>query len=232
MVIIKLPFQKIKVERIPNLIVEQIRREIITGKLKPGDYLPPELELAEKFKVSRTSVREALQILEGFGVIERRKREGTIIRQVTIEDLAAIYIPKPEDETMLDLFEARIALECAAVKLAVERASNEEIEELEMTVSWMFRDPKSSAENDIVFHIMLARLSHNQVIANLVQSLKKTMDKIQVIIPSPEDIPKVIEEHRGIVDAIKKRDAELAQQRIIDHIRGVMKNWENLKNKE
>lgn len=215
-------FSKIKKERVPHLIVEQIRRKIITGKLKAGEYLPTELELAQEFEVGRSSVREALQLLEGFGVIERRRRKGTIIRNVTIEDLAEVYVPKPEQETLMEVLEAREALENIIIKLAVERASNEEIIELEKTLDWMFENPESSAENDVVFHIMLAKLSQNEVMVNIVKSLKKTMEKNMNTNYDRDQAMKIINEHREIVKAIKERNVELA-------LECMKKHWETSK---
>lgn len=212
-----LEFVEVKTKNIPHLIVEQIRKKIIVGSLVPGDKLPPETELAEMFGVSRSSIREALKILEGFGVIERRKRGGTFIREVTIDDLANIYTPKPEKDTMLDLLEARELIEMEIIRLIVERASDEELKELEQMNKWMKNDLKKFAENDIVFHIMLGRMSKNNVLSSIVNSIKKATDKIYSTPLDEDQLSTVLSEHTNIINALLERDIEGAQNEMRKH---------------
>src|SRR5207253_9164354 len=77
----------IKSTRIYEEIVRQVKQMIAEGRLKSGDRLPPERDLAEKFVVSRSSVREALRALESLGLVEIRAGEGTVVRQVSVESL-------------------------------------------------------------------------------------------------------------------------------------------------
>src|SRR5512132_1561450 len=77
----------IKSTRIYEEIVRQVKQLIAEGRFKSGDRLPPERELAEKFVVSRTSVREALRALESLGLIEIRAGEGTFVREMSVESL-------------------------------------------------------------------------------------------------------------------------------------------------
>ena len=77
----------IRSTRIYQEIVRQVKTMIAEGRLKSGDRLPPERELAEKFVVSRTSVREALRALESLGLLEIRPGEGTFVREVSVETL-------------------------------------------------------------------------------------------------------------------------------------------------
>jgi len=228
----KLNFEEIKTERIPYKIVNQIKRQILEGKINPGEHLPTELELAEKLNVSRNSVREAFQILESLGIIERRKREGTIIRLITKEELESIYIPKPEEETLLDLLETREILEVNVVKLVVERASKEEINELEKILEWMKKDSEDLTKfsnTDIIFHITLARISQNQVIANIIHSLRKRMQNLQSRTLETLRIFEIIDEHQKIVDAIKSRNSEEAQKFMKYHLEKVKFALQKLK---
>src|SRR5262249_34947563 len=77
----------IKATRVYQEIVRQVQAMIAEGRLKSGDQLPPERDLAEKFVVSRTSVREALRALESLGLVEIRPGEGTFVREVSVESL-------------------------------------------------------------------------------------------------------------------------------------------------
>ena len=123
----------IKSTRIYEEIVRQVKAMIAEGRLKGGDRLPPERDLAEKFVVSRTSVREALRALESLGLVEIRPGEGTFVREVSvealIEPLALLMVS--QREAIGELFEARRLLEPALAALAASRATPEEIQEME-----------------------------------------------------------------------------------------------------
>src|SRR3989475_9145520 len=123
----------IKSTRIYEEIVRQIKGMIAEGRLKSGDQLPPERELAEKFVVSRTSVREALRALESVGLIEIRPGEGTFVRQVPLDALVGplALVMTSQREAIGELFEARRVLEPAIAALAAGRATPEEIHEME-----------------------------------------------------------------------------------------------------
>jgi DNA-binding FadR family transcriptional regulator len=119
--------EPIKSTRIYEEIVRQIKGMIGEGRLKSGDQLPPERDLAEKFIVSRTSVREALRALESVGLIEIRPGEGTFVREVSVdalvEPLALVLVS--QREMIGELFEARRLLEPAIAGLAARRARDE-----------------------------------------------------------------------------------------------------------
>jgi GntR family transcriptional repressor for pyruvate dehydrogenase complex len=215
----QLSFVEVKKEKIPQSIVVQFRQNLMEGRLIPGQRLPSEIKLAEMFGVSRSSLREAMQTLEGMGMIERRKRGGTTIRQITLEDLVGIYTPKSEDETLFDLLETREVLEVSVVQLAVRRASTEELEELEKLIVWMEEEPEQAARADILFHIALARISQNQVMTNIIKSLKEIMFKLQdKTFFYPGRLQEIITEHRLILNAIKAKDEQLAQECMRQHL--------------
>src|SRR5438477_1312115 len=123
----------IKSTRIYEEIVRQIKAMIAEGRLKSGDQLPPERDLAEKFLVSRTSVREALRALESVGLIEIRPGEGTFVKEVSVEALVEplALVLLSQREMIGDLFEARRMLEPVIAGLAARRASREEVTEME-----------------------------------------------------------------------------------------------------
>lgn len=219
----------IVVEKIPQFIVTQIKKNLIEGTLKPGQCLPSELKMAEMFGVSRSSIRDALQTLEVMGVVSRKKRGGTIIRHVTVEDLAGIYSPKPEQETLFDLIETREALEIAVVKLVAQRAESSDIAELEQLIKWMEEKPEQAASADIAFHLALARISKNQVMITIIKSLKETMQKLQdKTIYYPGRLEDILSEHKQILEAIKQRDEERAQEKMAVHLAHVHKLLESI----
>src|SRR5919204_1811477 len=131
--------------RIYEEIVRQIKSMIAEGRLKSGDQLPPERDLAEKFVVSRTSVREALRALESLGLVEIRPGEGTFVREASvealIEPLALLMVS--QREAIGELFEARRLLEPSLAALAATRATPEEIQEMERILEEQAREVMS-----------------------------------------------------------------------------------------
>src|SRR3989449_1381053 len=125
----------IKSTRIYEEIVRQVKQLIAEGRLKSGDQLPPERDLAEKFVVSRTSVREARRALESLGFVEIRPGEGTFIREVSVEALIEplALVMASQRGAIAELFEARRLLEPAIAALAAGRATPEELSEMERT---------------------------------------------------------------------------------------------------
>lgn len=219
---IKLKFEGVAVEKISQNIVEQIRKKLINGSLQPGEVLPSEENLSKIFGVSRSSIREALQILEIQGIVDRKKRSGTVIRKLSILEMANIYLPRSDEESLLDLMETREILEVAIVELVSERASPKDVQELENLLGWMENNPEEAAEADVAFHLALARMSRNEVMFNIVKSLKGTMDRLQErTIYLPGRLEHVFVEHRKIIESIKSKDPELAKIYMKRHLRKV-----------
>lgn len=169
-----------------------------------------------------------MKILEGFGIIERQRRGGTFVRQITIEDLATIYTPKPEKDNLLDLLETRESLELKAIELAIERADDEGIQELQQTVDWMNEDVQKVRENDIVFHLTLARITQNQVLSSIIHSIKTQMDKINSFSIEPDDIESIYFDHQNIIKALQERNVNDAQKLMKDHFNRIRKKITNM----
>lgn len=212
-------FEEVTVEKISHTIVSQIKEKIIDGSLKPGQSLPSEIKLAQIFGVSRSSIRDAMQILENTGVVNRRKRGGTTIRQITMEDLANIYSPKSENETFLDLIETRKVLEMEVVSLVIQKATEADFMELENLIVRMEETTEQASQIDIAFHLTLARISQNHVMLNLIKSLEEMMNRLQEkTIYYPGRLQNIIDEHRQILSAIKEKDEILARQFMKNHL--------------
>src|SRR5215472_3422191 len=115
--------RQVRRTRVYHEIVDQIRELIADGRIKPGDRLPPERELAELFKASRNSVRDAIRVLEQMGLTESRQGDGTYVRSVSAEDLAeplALIVLQSRTQ-MRELLEVRRVLEPALAEFAAER---------------------------------------------------------------------------------------------------------------
>ncbi|WP_068964806.1 FadR/GntR family transcriptional regulator [Desulfosporosinus sp. BG] len=221
----------IKTQKIYEKIVDQIGQLVAEGHLKPGDRLPSERELVERFQVSRASIREAISALEMMGLIEVRSGEGTYIRVVNIDSVVAplAWMLFIEKDTDLELYEARKILEVQAAGLAAERAEEDEINEMFEALEIMRIDlehHRLGEEADHHFHYAIARATHNKILFRLMNTISDTMrktlqssrSKLYEDHSTPE---KLYEEHYLLYEAIKNHDVVRAQKLMLEHLVGV-----------
>src|SRR5262245_22362242 len=168
--------EPVKSIRIYEDIVRQVKALIADGRLTSGDRLPPERELAERFRVSRTSVREALRSLQSRGLIEIRAGEGAFVRDISvealIEPLALVILP--HREAVGELFEARRLLEPAIAALAARRATREELGEMERILDDQAKEVsmgRTGVVQDTALHAAIANSAHNRAITRLVRAI-------------------------------------------------------------
>jgi DNA-binding FadR family transcriptional regulator len=178
-----LPFQAVEQRRTFEQILVQIEEAIVDGRLKPGDRLPPERELAQTFGVSRASVREALRVLEMFGVIMARRgtgpEAGSIVAasaQNGLESALRLHVGLLRIPTR-DMVEIRAVLEQQAALTAAERADDKMTVRLHEIVDDMRAATAISEFNelDTEFHVELARVSGNALLPVLMEALRGTM---------------------------------------------------------
>ena len=226
-------FQSIKVDRIFEKVIKQIRQLIEDGVLKPGDKLPSERDLAEKLGCSRASVREAYRVLELEGVLVTKHGEGRYVQQVD-NSLVMEYRFNPLDlieKSALDyFFEARLALEPKIAELAALRATEEDIRRMEKIVNnlhILFKYPEEeiSPQNSLI--LAMVEASRNFVFSSMVQSYMNMLNKVKKKSLLSERLEQRFEEsyrdHLAILEAIKKRDPKAAAEAVIVHITN-MKN--------
>lgn len=222
-------FKPVKKTRIYENIVSEIKEMIDQGKLISGDQLPSERELSETFKVSRTSVREALRILESQGFLESRQGNGTYIAlkniDALVQPLASVLLK--EKDHQIELFEMRRLLESQLAYLAAERATGEDVNKLEQILSRQeeqIAKGNTGKEADDAFHYKIAEATKNRI---LLQVINATME---IISESRESYllvegraEKSLIHHRKILNAIKAKDPKLAAQAMTEHIAYVEK---------
>lgn len=216
--------EPIKRSRLYEHIVQQIRALIREGNWRPGDQIPPERELAERFRVSRTSVREALRALEMQGVIESRQGGGTFVRQADPEALVrslagAILQGRRE---LGEILEVRELIEPGIARGAARRATREHVAELERLLEQQRRRITAGepfAEEDTAFHQVLAEAADNRVLLrlqNVVMDLLR--ESRQSYLHSPDRPQKSLQGHEAILAAVRARDADAAYQASLEHI--------------
>jgi len=217
-------FQKVKNVKVYETVILQLKQKIYCGELGPGDILPPERILADMMGVSRASVREALKILEFMGLIESKPGEGTFITSLhtdlLIEKLNSLSTS--ENETLLlDLIELREVLEPRIVELAVERATEKELEEIEQSLEELQNDfDETFIVDNITFHLVIARASHNVFFIRLMETMLDMLQETEELTLSfSRQRQKIIEEHRKIAQCIKKRNGKEAIKAIKEHLK-------------
>ncbi len=224
-------FTPIKTRRLYEEIVEQIKQLLSDGKLKPGDKLLAEREMAEQFQVSRASVREAIRTLEMLGIIDIRPGEGTFIRDTETDNIIrplAMFLAV-ERSSLLDMFEMRRIFETATAGLAAQRATQEELDQIEAMLENMrdrlnVQDPAKGEEFDAAFHYAVAEATHNSLLTKLFKTVSEEFAKAnsvarrQLYQTGAENAQKIIDQHTEILDAIRARSAETASKAMHAHL--------------
>ncbi len=200
------------------------------GALLPGDRLPSERELATQLQVGRTTVREALKLLTLSGLLEAKRGSGTFVR----EDYSSFIANQVKWLTLLSaqdvdqLLEVREALELQTVKLATQRATDEEIKKIESFRKWpelKKRDAESDAENDFKFHLAIAVASHNQLLVELILSLRNLLrDYVILANELAEDMESTFQEHERVFQAILSRKPDVAAVAMSRHL-AISRSW-------
>jgi GntR family transcriptional repressor for pyruvate dehydrogenase complex len=216
--------EPVKRSRIYEHIVEQIRALISEGRWAPGDQIPPERELAERFKVSRTSVREALRALEMQGVIDSRQGGGTFVRTADTEALvpplaAAILRGRRE---LAEVLEVRELIEPGIARRAAERATAEHVSELELLLQRQrecIAEGRPFVDEDTAFHYTLARAADNHILLRLHNVILDVLrESRQSYLHVPDRPQTSLRGHEAILGAVKAQDGEAAYQASLAHI--------------
>ncbi len=220
----------IKKTRIYEEVVGQLHQLIDAGKLKAGDRLPSERELAETFRVSRSSVREAIKTLENEGMVVTRPGSGTFLTTVNVEAIIpslASLLSRGKD-ALIDLFEMRCLVEPSIAALAAERATPADILRLKEICTKQAQqiDRETSAvDSDAAFHLTIGRATHNAALQRLVASIVEILKPIrEKSLQTPGRAHKSLASHRAILVAIERHDPELARQAMQQHIQAVEEN--------
>lgn len=220
----------IKKTRIHEEVVTQVHALIRQGRLKAGDQLPSERELAETFKVSRTSVREALRALETQGLIVSRTGMGNFVADLPIESLVAplAKLLIQEKDALADIFEMRRLVEPRIASLAAERATHGDIERMKAileTQSKAVNRDETGVEADAELHFAIGQATHNQALEKLVSGLMEiTSESREESLQTSLRREASIESHKRIVSAINRHDRTAAQKAMLRHIEQVEEN--------
>jgi GntR family transcriptional repressor for pyruvate dehydrogenase complex len=221
---------------VQKIIISQIRDLINLKNLEPGDKLPSERMLSERFKVSRSAVREAIQKLELYGLLRSRPQSGTFVANIGIIALNGMVedILRLDEPDFKSLVETRILLELKTARLAAIRRTEEDLNQINEALQShkeKLLNGEVAVQEDLLFHLAIAKASGNS-----------SMNTFMLII-TPEIITNFekyhvckvdlaesrIAEHQAIFDAIKNKEPQLAKQKMKDHFKELYKYCYNLK---
>lgn len=212
-------------KRLYHSVADQIMKLIRDGAFPPGTRLPGERELAERFNVSRVTVREAEIALQALGYISIKTGSGVYVLDPA--EKASTGLPTV---TAFELTEARLLFESEAAALAAQHISDEALERLSELVETMSNDgpqfSDASAEADQEFHLTIAAASGNAAVQYIIETLWKIRNQI----PAIRDVHKAIcarddqltVEHEDVVKALRRRDPAAARQAMQAHFRGLL----------
>ncbi|WP_055443934.1 FadR/GntR family transcriptional regulator [Lacinutrix himadriensis] len=205
-------------------IIASIRDLINLKNLEPGDKLPAERVLAEKFEVSRSNVREAIQKLELYGLLKSIPQSGTFVANIGVIAMNGMIkdILRLEDPDFKSLVETRILLELKTVRLAALRRTDEDLKKLKATIdaySKKVLNGEDAVQEDLLFHLSIAKASGNSSMNTfmliITPQIITNFEKYHVC--DKNLAQKGIEEHQAIYDAIEMKDPQLAKQKMKDH---------------
>lgn len=212
--------------RLHDTISQQLNKLIDEGRLAPGDRLPPERELAERFKVSRNSVRDALRTLEARGLIETRQGDGTYVREMKPAKLYTnmIDVLVSRKENIRDVLQARSIIEPQIAYLAAQHRQASDLDRLEQNV---VRHEAKAAHNDpgvdedAAFHHVIAEMTGNPFLVSLIEFINTQIESSRdMLLRYDESATRL--GHRAILDALRDQDADAARQAMTQHIAEVM----------
>ncbi|MGH7771187.1 MAG: FadR/GntR family transcriptional regulator, partial [Candidatus Binatia bacterium] len=210
--------------------VSQIHDLIREGKFKAGDQLPSERELAETFRVSRTSVREALRALETQGLVVSRTGAGNFVAELPVESLigplATLLIE--EKDALADVFEMRKLIEPHIASLAAERATKRDIERMKKILEKQrnqVTQGSTGVEADAEFHLAIGQATQNQALQKLVSGLMEILSRSrEESLQTPGRNLISLDSHYKILSAIEDHDQERARRAMLYHIDQVEQN--------
>ncbi|MFQ6017130.1 MAG: FadR/GntR family transcriptional regulator [Kiloniellaceae bacterium] len=227
-------FQEIPRERVADRVAQELLRLIATGELAPGERLPGERQLAEMMNVSRVSVRAALQQLKAQGFVAAVQGGGThVIAASNDRESALAELVRVNTRNLHDLAEIRASIEVWAARRAAEQGSPEQIAAIERMVQAMSdpdRPARYKAEDDLNFHLAIARASGSAVYMHLMTLLGEILEEMFAyhryrLQTGPAYDRLLLEQHRAICAAIRARDGAAAARAMAEHLELVLSSY-------
>jgi GntR family transcriptional repressor for pyruvate dehydrogenase complex len=219
----------IEVESPVDIIIRQLKQLISDGHLKPGDRLPAERVLAEKFGVGRTYVRDAIRKLEFYGMLKTSPQSGTYVSAYSIKMLEGVLsdVINFNKDDFAALIEARYYMEINAARLAAMRRTEEDLAILESAVADYDARTKArenAVQEDMFFHLKIANAAKNSVFESMLLMLLPDIIRniIEQKICGDNRGMQAMEEHHEILTAIADKDPDAAGIAMAAHLGDIL----------
>ncbi len=211
--------------RLSDRVADALLEHILSADLQPGDRLPTESELGQQFEVSRTVIREAVRSLAARGVVQVRPGAGLTVSRVdasTASESLRLVVRGSADLTYDRVHEVRRTIEVELARLAAERGTDAEMEELariQARQAAAFDDIPRAARCDTQFHRLIATMTRNDLFVIMLDSLADVLLQVRLqAMPTPGDRENGLAEHDDILEALRARDPAAARRAMSDHL--------------
>jgi GntR family transcriptional repressor for pyruvate dehydrogenase complex len=214
----------IKKTRVAEEVADRIRVLMLDGTFPAGEPLPSERHLAERFGVSRGSIRDALRTLETIGLLETRHGQGTFPHELSVDRLVAplASVMAYRSDLQDELVDVRRMFEPAVARFAAQRATEEDLADLQSILDAQRQKVKtgqSAIVEDTAFHAILARATRNRVVMSIMATLNDLLVESRTESLLQKGRPtRSVDGHEAVVAALRRRDAEGASQAMSNHI--------------
>lgn len=221
-----LPVEPIQRTRIFEDVMARLIDLMATGALQPGDQLPSERELSTQMGVSRTSVREALRVLETTGHIQTRvgTAGGNFVNEVTIDHVLGPFadLLKRQQDFLIDLIDVRRILESESARIAAAQHNAEDLARIDAAMAVMAAEIAAGEigmQGDSAFHLAIAHATHNVVLLKLAEMLERLVADTRAETLTLPGVPaEALEDHRQVAAAIRARRGEDAAAAMRAHL--------------
>jgi len=212
-----------RTHKISDQIIEQIRNAILSGRFKPGDKVASEKELMSEFGVSKATLREALRVLEGMGLVEIRKgiAGGVFIAEVDMKTTihGIINFLHFKTVSIKDITMIRYLLEPPVAQIAASRIQPQDIVKLETMITENPVVPDTIVSREIGFHRYLARMTENPILILVMDFIDNILNDIKFQLDlGAEFYHKVAKAHQAILECLKQKDGAGARREIVNDL--------------
>jgi GntR family transcriptional repressor for pyruvate dehydrogenase complex len=206
-------------ESVVSLAIARVKDALLNKTLQPGDYLPSETALARTLGIGKSSVREAIKMLQAMGVVEVRRGQGTVVRRQPGPDYISPLVFQLIMETGYpdDLIELRLMFEPAFCVMAMERATPEDLARIRKAVERLERSSRAgrpSADDDMAFHLAILKATRNPLVIRIGETIFQLF-KPSISISMQYIANRAVEDHRRIFDALLSGDADKLRSAVL-----------------
>jgi GntR family transcriptional repressor for pyruvate dehydrogenase complex len=235
-----MPYLKVTPEKLSSSVVRQIEQLILRGILRPGERLPPERELSERFGVSRPSLRDAIADLSDRGLLTSRAGSGVFVAEV----LGSAFSPAltqlfaTHEEAVFDYLAFRRDMEGLAAERAARFGSDTDLKVIDtifrkMEAAHQKRDPSDEAELDAQFHMAIIEASHNVIMLHMMRSMFDLLRQgvfynRQMLFRNRATRDLLLDQHRAMNTGVQARDPAAARAAVEAHLRYVEQSFEDI----